>query len=416
MWGARVRARLTLLVALGIALSLAGFVGGRHDNASAAGADDASRAVAYDRTNRQAVINAFYDTWLRNQKVPLGWTGSVAGCLAGKISDAARAATVGQINYFRVVAGLRPVTLDADLAPVAQRTALMMDANNQLSHEPPDYWACRTDAADRLAGRANLALGSSAHGAIAISRYMADSSHVYAGHRRWLLNPRTAVMSAGSTASANAVVVTGMPQHSLSVPRWIAWPAAGYFPGPLEPDGRWSLSASNSHTDFSNASVTVSDAGGARYPVKKYPVANGYGPNTLVWQVSDLRRPTAGTDVAYRVRVSGIRRYGDPIPAVAYTVTLVRPDRVAKVVESPKVLGSFAPGNELMATSGTWYPRTNNVTFQWLRDGVAITGASYPFYEVKSGDAGHTLSVVVRAEPTYYLPGRVTLSGRVRAS
>jgi hypothetical protein len=223
-------------------------------------------------------------------------------------------------------------------------------------------------------------------------------------------------MSAGSTASANAVVVTGMPQHSLSVPRWIAWPSAGYFPGPLEPDGRWSLSASNPHTDFSNASATVIDATGQRYPVKKYPVANGFGPNTLVWQVSDLRRPTAGTDVAYRVRVSGIRRYGDPIPAVAYTVTLVRPDRVARVVESPQVLGSFAPGNELMATSGTWYPRTNNVTYQWLRDGVAIAGANYPFYQVRSGDAGHTLSVVVRAEPTYYLPGRVTVGGRVRAS
>lgn len=377
---------------------------------------DPSSRMAYDRTSRQGVIDAFYDTWLHNLKVPLGWTGSVRGCEAGQVSDAARAATLGQINYFRVVAGLRRVTFDPNLGPVAQRTALMMDANNQLSHDPPDYWACRTDAADRLAGRANLALGSSTTGARAIDRYVRDASHIYAGHRRWLLNPRTAVMSAGSTAQANAVAVVGMPQHSATVPRWIPWPPAGYFPSPLEPGGRWSLSASNSRTDFSSAAVTVTGAGGRRYPVHKYPVANGYGPRTLVWQVSDLRRPTVDHDLSYVVRVSGIHRAGERIPAVSYTVTLIKPDRVARVVESPRILGTFAPGYELIATSGTWYPRTKAVTYQWLRDGVALQGQTYPFYRVRSGDAGHTLSVVVRAAPAYYLPGRVVVTGRVRNS
>lgn len=377
---------------------------------------DPSSRKAYDRTSRQGVIDAFYDTWLHNLNVPLGWTGSVRGCEAGQVSDAARAATLGQINYFRVVAGLRRVTFDPNLSPVAQRTALMMDANNQLSHDPPDSWACRTDAADRLAGRANLALGSSATGARAIDRYLRDASHVYAGHRRWLLNPRTAVMSAGSTGEANAVAVVGMPQHSLSVPRWIPWPSAGYFPSPLEPNGRWSLSAANPRTDFAKASVRVSDTGGRLYPVRKYPVANGFGPRTLVWKVSDLRRPTAGKDAAYRVRVSGIFRGGERLPAVSYTVTLVKPDRVARLVESPRILGSFAAGQELVATPGTWYPRTNRVTFQWLRDGVALPGATYAFYVVKAGDVNHTISVVVRAEPAYYLPGRVVLSGRVHSS
>jgi len=204
-----------------------------------------------------------------------------------------------------------------------------------------------------------------------------------------------------------------MPQHSHPVPRWVPWPSAGYFPAPLEPDGRWSLSASNAHTDFSGASVSVTDAAGQRYPVKTYPVVNGFGPRTLVWQVSDLRRPAVGENLAYSVRVSGIRRYGERIPTVSYTVTLVRPDRVAKVVESPKVLGTFTPGQELMATAGTWYPRTNRVTFQWYRDGAALQGATDPFYQVKSGDVNHTVSVVVRAEPTYYLPGQVVLGGRV---
>jgi uncharacterized protein YkwD len=410
------RARLALLVGFVVVVSLLGFVTQRADRHGAALQADPAPRPAYDRGDRQAVIDAFYDTWLRNQKVPLGWTGSVSGCKAGQVSDAARAATLGQINYFRVAAGLRPVTFDTDLGRVAQRTALMMDANNQLSHDPPDSWACRTDAADRLAGRANLSLGGAAQGAGAISRYVTDSSHIYAGHRRWLLNPRTAVMAAGSTAQANAVVVVGMPQHSLTVPRWVPWPSAGYFPSPLEPNGRWSLSASNPKTDFAKASVTVKDASGHRYPVYKHPVGNGFGPRTLVWRVSDLRRPAVGENLAYSVRVSGIYRYGEPIPAVSYTVTMVKPDRVARVVESPEIRGTFAPGEELVATTGTWYPRTNRVTFQWKRDGVALQGQTYRFYRVQSGDVNHTLSVVVRAEPPYYLPGQVVLSGRVRSS
>jgi hypothetical protein len=160
----------------------------------------------------------------------------------------------------------------------------------------------------------------------------------------------------------------------------------------------------------------VTDTEGRRYPVTKHPVANGFGPNTLVWQVSDLRLPTAGQDVAYRVRVSGIVRDGERLPAVSYTVTLVKPDRVARVVESPRILGSFAVSQELTATPGTWYPRTNRVTFQWLRDGVALPGATSPSYVVKAADAGHTLGVAVRAEPAYYLAGRVVLSGRVPTS
>jgi uncharacterized protein YkwD len=409
------RGRLALLVAAVLAVSLASSSGRGHDAAAALGPSGPAPRLAYDPADRQGVIDAFYDRWLRNQKVPLGWTGSVSDCKPGQVSDAARAATLGQINYFRTAAGLRPVTLHPDLATVAQRTALMMDANDQLSHDPPDSWACRSDAADRLAGRSNLALGSSAHGAMAITRYVLDSANAYAGHRRWLLNPRTAVMSAGSTAQANAVAVVGMPQHSLSVPRWVPWPSAGYFPEPLEPEGRWSLSASNPHTDFSYASVSITDAAGVRYPVKTFPAVDGFGPSTLVWQVSDLRRPAVGENLAYTVRVSGIHRYGERIAAVSYTVTLVRPDRVARVVESPQVMGSFSPGHELTATPGTWYPRTNQVTFQWHRDGVALPGATDPSYVVSSGDVNHTLSVVVRAAPTYYVPGRVVLGGRVHS-
>lgn len=412
------RIRLALIAFMALVMGLLALLAVHTEPAGDGATLRAEPRVAVDRTDRRAVIDTFYDVWLHNQRVPLGWSGDTSACRPGTISGAAELATRQQINYFRSLVGLRGVSFDDDLRATAQRTALMMDANNQVSHFPPNTWDCRTAAADALAGRSNLALGSGARGASAISLYVLDpgSSNTAVGHRRWLFNPRTAVMASGSTSRANALVVVGMPQHSGTVPRWMPWPSAGYFPAPLEPNGRWSLSASGSRTDFSRAVVRVTDSAGRSYPVTRYAPVSGMGPSTLVWRVGDLRRPTATRDVTYRVRVSRIRRAGELIPAVTYAVTLVLPDRRVGLVTSPVVNGQPAVGEELVATQGGWSPNPSAVSFQWFRDGVAISGAVYPFYRVQSGDAGRELSVRVLARASYYLPGSTRVAVRVAAS
>jgi hypothetical protein len=413
------RPRLAILLGLvlvGSLLALLHDASARRPGATLTG-EPAARLLV-DRADRRSVIDTFYDIWWRNQLVPVGWTGSVRGCHPGQVSTTAQSATRVQINYFRTLAGLREVGLDTELQGGAQRTALMMDANNQLSHDPPDTWACRTDIGDRLAGRSNLALGSTVPGARAITLYVRDpgSGNTPVGHRRWLLNPRTARMSAGSTSSANAVVVVGMPQHSLPVPRWVPWPSAGYFPAPLEPAGRWSLSTSLRRTDFSRAAVTVRDASGLSLPVRKHPLVDGMGPRTLVWHVGDLRTPAVGADLSYRVRVSGIRHHGERVPAVAWTVTLVRPDRRTRLVEQPTLTGTLAAGQELRVSTGTWAPRARSVRYQWLRDGTPLPSQTYPFYRVQDSDAGHSISVRVRGSAPYHLPGSTVVGGRVSRS
>jgi len=413
------RIRLALIALIAVVMGLLAVLAVRtQPEDGAALRSEPSARVSVDRTDRRAVIDTFYDVWLHNQRVPLGWSGDAADCRPGTISADAEFATRQQINYFRSLVGLRGISFDGDLQATAQRTALMMDANNQLSHFPPNDWDCRTAAADDLASRSNLALGSGGRGAAAISLYVSDpgSSNTAVGHRRWLFNPRTAVMASGSTSRANALVVVGMPQHDNTVPRWMPWPSAGYFPSPLEPHGRWSLSASSVRTDFSRAVVRVTDSAGRSYPVGRYAPVGGMGPATLVWRVGDLRRPTASHDVTYRVRVSRIRRGGEAIPAVSWSVTLVTPDRRVGLVSSPVVTGGPAVGEELIATPGSWSPNPSSVSFQWFRDGVAIDGAQYPFYRVQSGDAGLELAVRVLARSTYYLPGSTRVAMRIAAS
>ncbi len=371
----------------------------------------ARQAPVSEDPARRAVIDDFYDTWLRNQKVAVGWTGSVSDCDPGQASDAATKATISQINYFRNLAGLRGVGLDGELTRVAQKTALIMDANDQLSHDPPVSWRCHTTAGSNLAGRSNLALGSEGTGARAVTRYMVDSAHTSVAHRRWLLSPRTAQMATGSTGDANAIVVVGMPQHDLAVPSWIPWPPAGYFPQPLEPNGNWSLSTTLSKVDFSGARITVTDDAGHSYDVKRFPVQSAYAAPTLVWRVKGLRTPTLAKDIRYDVRVVGLQRSGSRMSGLNWTVTMVKPDRPTNLVELPVVRGTYEVGRELAVSQGNWSPIPVSFSYQWLRDGEPISGATNPFYLVGSADRGKVVSVRVGAHALFFAVGKIEVGG-----
>lgn len=65
--------------------------------------------------------------------------------------------------------------------------------------------------------------------------------------------------------------------------------------------------------------------------------------------------------------------------------------------DAPTVTGTLTPGSVLTAAPGNWSPTPDSYTYQWLRDGVQITGATQATYTVTTDDAGHALSVAVTA-------------------
>jgi large repetitive protein len=65
------------------------------------------------------------------------------------------------------------------------------------------------------------------------------------------------------------------------------------------------------------------------------------------------------------------------------------------VTGGPTVSGSPAVGNLLMVTNGTTAPDGVTASFQWLRDGLAITGATGATYRVVTADEGAALAVRV---------------------
>lgn len=260
--------------------------------------------------------------------VPVGWTGSRSSCMVGSESAESTAATLRTINAMRKLVQLDPVRFDTAANTRARQAALIMSATGALSHNPSKTSTkCWTSAGQQAAGQSNLALGVG--GARTIELYMTDPGqyNTAAGHRRWILNPRTTVMASGSTSDANALTVFGLGTSDAQArPQFLEWPARGWFPAQLEPDGRWSLSASNRFVSFARATVSVRLLDGSGRSVATLPVKVvsrtdvGYGPNSVVFQVGRVALPRGTAVKSYRVLVRGIS--GGSTSTYAYTVAL----------------------------------------------------------------------------------------------
>lgn len=322
-------AALTVGVGVGVGVALSAAPAGAAPVApnSPAGST-ASTNSKIDANSRDAVQAAFTSWFLPSQNVPIGWDGSAAGCVAGAPSPTAQAATLSTVNYFRAQSGLPSVTFDPGLSYGAQQAALMMTANNSLSHTPPGWWRCWTGPGADAAARSNLSLGTA--GAQGVTAMMQDSgaSNTPVGHRRWILDPTRTTMGAGSTSNALALQVMGASRARLDT-NPVAWPSAGYFPRELEPGRRWSLSIPGA--DFSGASVTVTGPGGQQISTSRHAPVGGYADPTLVWEMNNLIEHGGLPDRTYRVTVNGIRGWWSS--SHTYNVTMI--DGVAPNQSAP---------------------------------------------------------------------------------
>lgn len=287
-------------------------------------------ASSLDTSDPSAVAAAYLSQYVPSTTDTIGWTGSATGCKAGATSSQSPAVTLSAINYVRSLAGLDPVSFDPALSAKAQLAALMMTANSALSHDPPSTWKCYTQTGADAAGASNLALG--AGGGKAVGLYMSDpgTGNAEVGHRRWVLYPQATTFGTGSTSNANDLYVFGKTAAAgaFANPDWVPWPTAGYFPEPLEPSGRWSLSTNASWKyDLSHATVSVKDANGNALKVTVDASAQGYGNDTLVWEVAGLVKPGPGKEADYTVSVNGMKN-GSQTLLHSYVVQLFNPDSV----------------------------------------------------------------------------------------
>ncbi len=268
-----------------------------------------ARAV---NTSSQAAVNAAYRSQFAPYlSQPTGYDGVAGGCFLGSQSGASREGTRTALNFVRSLGGLAPVGFSSTLNARSQATAVLMSANNQLSHYPSSTWRCWNPTASANAARSNLAISwPTITTGRAISLYMQEpgTNNTAVGHRRWLMHPNTTQMGTGATNNANAMTVVGPTSARRPNPAYVGWPTAGYFPNTLEPARRWSLSAGDPRTNFKGARVRVYRATNGRWvrvSASKYAVQNGYARPTLVWRMGPVNKTSS-----YKVIVSGIKKAG----------------------------------------------------------------------------------------------------------
>lgn len=110
-----------------------------------------------------------------------------------------------------------------------------------------------------------------------------------------------------------------------------------------------------------------------------------------------LTAADAGTKVS--VRVIGTKTgYSSTGNVSAGTLVL----RALTSTPTPTVSGTVRVGSVLTATSGTWAPSPVTLGYSWMRNGVAIAGATAATYTLVAADAGASLTVGVSGSKAGY--------------
>jgi uncharacterized protein YkwD len=249
----------------------------------------------------------------------LQWSGSVAECVPGTTNDAFKNDVLHRTQWFRAMAGVNPqILLDPALSSFAQSAALVMRANNDLSHYPDSSWECFSEDAYEGASNSNLYLGR--NGEKSIVGYIEDPGpdNLPVGHRRWILSPFLKRIGTGDTPNTNALFVAD-DIDSKSTPfvrepdGFVMWPPRGFVPRQMI-FPRWSVS--HPTANFDDATVVVRHNGKTHNFAKPFVGGDNYGRmNSLTFE---WRRPDSESPV--EIEVSNVS-IGGVFTVLKYTVS-----------------------------------------------------------------------------------------------
>ncbi|MCU0443231.1 MAG: CAP domain-containing protein [Bacteroidia bacterium] len=272
-----------------------------------------------NNSNARALAKQDYETMFIGTVVPnFSWNGNTATCDAGTLNQEVLNKALTRLHYFRKAAGLSTnnILFIDSLNAKSQQAALMMKANNALSHFPPTSWSCYTQAGADAARNGNIAFGASDVNNIDLWIEDEGNNNTEVGHRRWMLYSRASDFGFGCTN--NTATLWVINSNSLSnpipanTPEFIAWPPKGFIPKQVVYP-RWSFSIPAPsypfQVDFTNTTVTMTNAAGVQIPLTiEYanPISSSFaGDNTLVWRPTGIDF-TSTSDQKYTVAVNNV--------------------------------------------------------------------------------------------------------------
>ncbi len=189
----------------------------------------------------------------------------------GSLTDAAQQEALDYLNFLRWIAGLDPVALSPLYTLRSQNGALLLAANDALSHTPDQP----AQMGDELYESALLgtSLGNLAKFNWMRPEILLDGVEYFArddgsmnlavlGHRRWLLNPAMAETGFGlaNAQSGMSYVVMYAVDDGNASAQWdrVCWPAEGAFPVELmRSQIAWSVSLNDEIYDLSTSAPVI---------------------------------------------------------------------------------------------------------------------------------------------------------------
>lgn len=233
------------------------------------------------------------------------WSGNADTCMAGDISADGRENALRMFNLVRWLADLPAVVTEDVRNQQAQACALMMTANDDLSHNPPTTWKCYTELGAKGASTSNISGGP---GVSSVLLYMVDGGNETTfGHRRIILSNELGPIGLGSAGKGGSSCMQNIGGKGKAGKAWMAWPPPGPFPMQAYGDSwqtldktGWSIQSKG--IDLKSATVKVT-SGGQDRPVTVEQLTPGYGGADAIRIVLNGWKAEAGA--TYSVSVSG---------------------------------------------------------------------------------------------------------------
>jgi hypothetical protein len=249
-----------------------------------------------ERLSKKELLHLYDSLYVSSKVESIVWNGNVKNCNPGTVSAEIFKKAQDRINFFRIVSGLPEIKLNKRFNEEAQSSALLIKANNFLTHSPASTVKCYSVSASN--GCAKSCIGFTDYinypKTSFITGFIKDygSDNYYVGHRRWLLYSKLSEFGYGATDNSESILtVDGINNDSITCPDYITYPWSGFVPVDLI-FPKWSFSIDQEKdVDFSKATISMTFGNGKVIKVKKLKEYKNYLDHTLVWNATGLFTP-----------------------------------------------------------------------------------------------------------------------------
>jgi hypothetical protein len=243
--------------------------------------------------SKERTIKLYDSLYVTSEIDTIVWNGSLSTCSPGSLSTEFYIKAENRINFFRLVNGLNEIQNNPELNKDAQNAALLVKANNQLTHYAKSTMKCYSKSAAN--GCLKSCLGftdwTNFPKTAFVSGFICDfgDANYFVGHRKWLLYSKLSEFGYGATNTSEAILTAdGVNYGSVNTPSYVAYPWNGFVPVDLI-FPKWSFSIPESdEVDYSNTTITMKDSKGVIIETKKLKEYKNYLDHTLVWTAKGL--------------------------------------------------------------------------------------------------------------------------------